>query len=281
MADAKRLDAIFAETGKPVGPLHGLPISLKDQLHVKGVETTMGYTGWVGTFEGKKGTGKEKVYESELVRELRELGALLFCKTSVPHTLMAGETINNIIGYTPNPNNRLLSAGGSSGGEGALLALRGSPLGVGTDIGGSIRIPAAFNGLYGLKPSNGRIPYEGIANSMDGQNSLLSVVGPMAPSVDSLKTFLEAVLATRPWLHDPLVLELPWRESVFQNALHSNKPTVFGVLRSDDQVSVHPPISRALNIVVDALKRLGHKVIEWKPPCHKRATDIAVRKEWI
>lgn len=98
--------------------------------------------GWIGTFEGKEGTGKEKVHESELVRELRELGALLYCKTSVPHTLMVGETINNIIGYTPNPKNRLLSSGGSSGGEGALLALRGSPLGVGTDIGGSIRIPS-------------------------------------------------------------------------------------------------------------------------------------------
>ncbi|KAL8866321.1 MAG: hypothetical protein Q9198_008940, partial [Flavoplaca austrocitrina] len=180
--DAKSLDAYYLKNQKPIGPLHGLPVSLKDQFHVKGVETSMGYVGWIGTFQGKKGTGKEKVFESELVKELRDLGAVLYCKTSVPHSLMTGETVNNIIEYTWNPKNRNLSCGGSSGGEGALIGLRGSPVGFGTDIGGSIRIPAAFNGLYGLRPSAGRLPYYGMANSMDGQNSVLSVVGPLAPS---------------------------------------------------------------------------------------------------
>jgi amidase len=85
----------------------------------------MGYVGWIGTFEGKKGTGKEKVFESEMVKMLRNAGAVLYCKTSVPHTLMSGETVNNIIGYTLNPKNRNLTAGGSSGGEGALIGIRG------------------------------------------------------------------------------------------------------------------------------------------------------------
>lgn len=93
----------------------------------------MGYVGWIGTFEGKKGTGKEKIFESEMVKELRALGAVLYCKTSVPHTLMTGETVNNVIGYTWNPKNRYLSSGGSSGGEGALIGLKGSPVGFGTD----------------------------------------------------------------------------------------------------------------------------------------------------
>ena len=159
--DARKLDEYYAQHKAPIGPLHGLPISLKDQFHVKGVETTMGYIGWINTFEGRKGTGKEGVFESEMVKELRSSGAVLYCKTSVPHSLMAGETVNNIIGYTTNPKNRNLSCGGSSGGEGALISLKGSPLGFGTDIGGSIRIPAAFNGLYGLRPSAGRMPYEG------------------------------------------------------------------------------------------------------------------------
>ena len=130
--DARRLDAYYAQHKAPYGPLHGLPISLKDQFHVKGVETTMGYVGWIGTFMGRKGTGQEKVFESEMVKELRALGAILFCKTSVPHSLMSGETNNNIIGYTANPKNRYLSCGGSSGGEGALIALRGSTCGFGT-----------------------------------------------------------------------------------------------------------------------------------------------------
>lgn len=98
----------------------------------------MGYVGWIGTFQGRKGTGQERVFESEMVKALRALGAVLYCKTSVPHTLMSGETVNNIIGYTLNPKNRNLSSGGSSGGEGALIGLRGSPLGFGTDIGGSV-----------------------------------------------------------------------------------------------------------------------------------------------
>ena len=77
--------------------------------------------GWIDTFEGKIGTGLEKKCESEMVKELRELGAVFYCKTSVPHTLMSGETMNNIINYTWNPKNRNLASGGSSGGEGALL----------------------------------------------------------------------------------------------------------------------------------------------------------------
>jgi amidase len=125
IASAKQLDEYYAQHNKTIGPLHGLPISLKDQFHVKDVETTMGYVGWIGTFEGKTGTGKEKNVESEMVRELRDCGAVLFCKTSVPHTLMSGETVNNIIGYTLNPKNRRLTAGGSSGGEGALIGFRG------------------------------------------------------------------------------------------------------------------------------------------------------------
>ncbi|KAL9004650.1 MAG: hypothetical protein Q9188_002541 [Gyalolechia gomerana] len=270
--DARRLDEHRAKYKKPVGPLHGLPVSLKDQFHVKGVETTMGYIGWIGTFEGKKGTGREKGFESELVKELRDLGAVPYCKTSVPHTLMSGETINNIIGYTSNPKNRNLTSGGSSGGEGALIGLRGSPVGFGTDIGGSIRIPAAFNGLYGLRPSTGRLPYQGMANSMDGQNSVLSVVGPLADSVGTLQLVVKSLLSREPWLHDPLVHEIPWRED--QSKAPQGPPISFAVFRHDGAVSLHPPVRRAIEAVAESLEKQGHKVIEWKPPSHKRGVDI-------
>jgi amidase len=277
--DAEKTDAYFKKHGKPIGPLHGLPVSLKDQFHVKGVETHMGYVGWIGTFQGKKGTGKEKVFESEMVKELRALGATLYCKTSVPHTLMCGETVNNIIGYTWNPTNRNLATGGSSGGEGALINLRGSPVGFGTDIGGSIRIPAAFNGLYGIRPSSGRLPYEGMANSMDGQNSILSVVGPIAPNPKVLKFIIQALLSAQPWLHDPLVHELPWRHeaelSVLEPLRRVSQPLTFGVLRHDGTCTPHPPVSRAVDIVVKTLQNLGHKVIEWKPtPTHAHIVKI-------
>ncbi|KAF2025582.1 amidase [Setomelanomma holmii] len=288
--DAKALDKYFAEHKRTKGLLHGVPISLKDQFHVKGVETSMGYVGWIGTFEGKKGTGKEKVYESEMVTTLRNAGAVLYCKTSVPHTLMSGETVNNIIGYTLNPKNRRLTAGGSSGGEGALIGIRGSPLGLGTDIGGSIRIPAAFNGLYGLRPSTGRLPYHGMANSMDGQNSILSVVGPLATNAASLRLITQAFLDQKPWLVDPMVHEIPWRyehENSINENIHDGRgmekrggKLSFGVLKIDGVVNPMPPVRRAVETLVAALEKAGHEVIEWTPPSHKTLTDAGF-KSWI
>ncbi|KAI9844152.1 MAG: Acetamidase [Sclerophora amabilis] len=283
LQDAQRLDDYYATHKRPIGPLHGLPISLKDQFHVKGVETTMGYVGWIGTFQGQKNTGKERVFESEMVKELKSMGAVLYCKTSVPHTLMTGETVNNIIGYTWNPKNRHLSSGGSSGGEGALVGLKGSPLGFGTDIGGSIRIPAVFNGLYGIKPSAGRLPYEGMANSMDGQNSMLSVVGPIAHSPASLRLVIKSVLSQQPWLHDPLVHELPWRNEQEDQIMEQIKAAgggagglAFGVLRHDGTVMPQPPVRRAIDVATGALQKMGHKIVEWNPPSHERGNAIAL-----
>ncbi|KAM3069652.1 hypothetical protein ACMFMG_010372 [Clarireedia jacksonii] len=328
IAEAQKLDDYYADHQRPIGPLHGLPVSLKDQFHVKGVETTMGYIGWVGTFQGEKATGKERFYESLMVKELRSLGAILFCKTSVPQTLMAGDTQNNIFGITENPKNRLLGPGGSSGGEGALIGLKGSPVGFGTDIGGSIRIPAAFNGLYGMRPSSGRLPFEGLANSMDGQNTTLSVVGPLATTARSLKFITKAILSTEPWLHDPLVCEIPWRDEHEQSIIGLNGLTVtdgnfnanstseldsipkandscqtnsvskfhvndsstangvpktssgklaFALMVSDQGVSPQPPVARAIEMVIDAIRKLGHTIIEWDPPSHQRGNAIGVR----
>lgn len=243
----------------------------------------MGYTGWIGTFEGTPASTspKYKTHESLIVRALRASGAILYVKTSVPHTLMTGETVNNIIGYTWNPKNRHLSSGGSSGGEGALIGLRGSPVGFGTDIGGSIRIPAAFNGVFGLRPSVGRLPYEGMANSMDGQNSVLSVVGPLGTSVGGLRMVVQALLAQRPWLCDPMVCEIPWRaEQEEALGINEGKKLAFGVLRSDGIVNPQPPVKRAIDIMVSKLKELGHEVIEWTPPSHHTLLDEGT-KSWI
>jgi amidase len=197
---------------------------------------------------------------------------------------MCGETVNNIIGYTWNPKNRNLACGGSSGGEGALIGLRGSPVGFGTDIGGSIRIPAAFNGLYGIRPSHGRLPYEGMANSMDGQNSILSVVGPLATSLDALKLLVEGLLSTRPWLHDPLVNEIPWRDDAYLaisdpiRRISSPTKLSFGVIRHDGACAPTPPVARAIDITVHTLQKLGHSVIEWKPtPTHSRLAEICYK----
>lgn len=243
----------------------------------------MGYLGWVDTFEGKKGDARARTFESEMVKALRELGAILYCKTSVPYTLMCGETLNNIVGYTWNPKNRHLSSGGSSGGEGALIGLRGSPVGLGTDIGGSIRIPAAFNGLYGLRPSTGRLPYEGMANSMDGQNSVLSVVGPLATTARSLTFVTKSILLKEPWMFDPAVHEIPWRDAQQQDLWNSVKSSqgglAFGVLKTDGLVNPQPPVARAVQMVVDAVQKAGHKTFAWDSPGHLKGIDT-VFKTW-
>jgi len=241
----------------------------------------MGYVGWIDTFEGKKATGKERVFESLMVEELRSQGAVLYVKTSVPHTLMCGETVNNIIDYTWNPTNRNLSSGGSSGGEGALISLKGSPVGFGTDIGGSIRIPASFNGLYGLRPSTGRLPYQGMANSFDGAPGVLSVVGPLGTTAGSLKLVTQSLLKTEPWHHDPLVHDIPWRQEQETTTLDlaKNKKLCFAVLRHDGVVGPMPPVLRAVNETAAAMEKAGHKVIEWTPPSHANIIKI-LEKCW-
>ena len=128
---------------------------------------------------------------------------------------------------------------------------------------------------YGLRPSAGRLPYEGMANSMDGQNTILSVVGPLGGSVGALKIATKALLEKEPWLHDPLVVEMPWREEQ-EDVIKKEDKLSFGIMRSDGLVGLHPPIERALDIVVEAVKKLGHDVVEWKPPSHKPIMDLAV-----
>ncbi|KAG5806432.1 hypothetical protein H9Q74_007165 [Fusarium xylarioides] len=280
---ARYLDDYFSKHGKTLGPLHGLPISLKDQLHVKGVDTTMGYVGWI---DGNLGIESDKSHtvESQIVTELLSLGAVLYCKTSLPQTLLFGETKNNIIGQTLNPTNQNLSCGGSSGGEAALMALGGSSVGVGTDIGGSLRIPAGFCGIYSIKPTSNRLSYRDVANTNPGQDTYRSTVGFMGTSIDALEVVFKAVLGTEPWMKDPAVIPIPFRTEVMEsyqrradekgNAKFGERPLKMGVLWCDGMVGLHPPVLRGLKVVVEALKKAGHKVIDWKPPSHETATNI-------
>jgi amidase len=163
------------------------------------------------------------------------------------------ETASNLWGRTLNPFNTLLSAGGSSGGEGALVGCLGSPLGVGTDIGGSIRAPCAFNGLYGLKPSSRRISYVGINTTLNGQIAMLAVAGPMGRSVRDLTLFTETMCTDQHWLKDPSVVERPWMK------VTPPKKATIGVMRWDEVVMPHPPIQRALATAVNKLQSAGHE----------------------
>jgi amidase len=250
---AHYLDDYYKSTGgKTIGPLHGIPISLKDQFNIKGIETAMGYIGYLGHIEE---------YNSIIVDKILSLGAVLYVKTALPQTIMMGITHSQLLGNTLNPLNRELSCGGSSGGEGSLIAMKGSICGLGTDIGGSIRFPSAVNGIYGLKPSDGRIPYGLAKTSLDGQESVPSVVGPMTRSLSNLHLFFKLILETKSWLVDPKVHNIPWREDLFQEG--QNNKLSFGVIQFDQIVHLTPPVQRAINMTINALEKAGHQIIQW------------------
>lgn len=145
---AKELDDYLATTGKPLGPLHGIPMTVKDQFNVQGYDTSLGYVGRAF---------KPATSDADVVKVLKDAGVVFIAKTNLPQSIMWCETENNLFGLTTHPMNRDLTPGGSTGGEGALIALKGSLLGWGTDLGGSVRIPAHLCGLYGLRPSVSRL----------------------------------------------------------------------------------------------------------------------------
>jgi amidase len=230
----------------------------------------MGYVGYIGTNMNVDDSNQVHKVESQITGELLSLGAVLYCKTSLPQTLLFGETKNNIIGETLNPHNRNLSCGGSSGGEGALQALGGSCLGVGTDIAGSVRIPAAFNGTFSLKPTPERVSYRNAANTNPGQNTYCSAVGFLSTSLSGLDLILRSVLSTEPWTRDPAVVPIPFRQSIVEDYLSrsdmdgsaksGSKPLKLGILWHDGLVGPHPPVTRGLRMVVEAIRKAGHQV---------------------
>lgn len=189
---------------------------------------------------------------------LRDAGVIAVLQD--PQTLMVLETVSNIHGQTLNPWNTKL---------GALLAQHGSPMGVGSDIGGSIRAPAAFNGVYGFKPSGYRIPTVGLVAPMIGAESITGVVGPMGNAVEDLELFCQTVLDAKPWLKEPL-LAMPWKSQLA--AMRDEKLTI-GVMLWDEVVMPHPYIIRVLREVAEKLKHAGHQVLDFKPYDHKRAWD--------
>ncbi|GAA6038197.1 hypothetical protein JCM8097_005789 [Rhodosporidiobolus ruineniae] len=250
---AKELDEALEKTGKTVGPLHGVPVSLKDQFDIAGTELTMGYASYIGRISPR---------DSALVALLRDAGAVFHCRTNVPQTLMKGETHNHLFGRTVNPLNTALGPGGSSGGEGALIAMKGSIIGVGTDIGGSVRIPSAFCGLHTIRPTTRRMPYGHATNSLLGQESVLSVAGPMARSLSSCTFFLRSVLNANPGNYDATSLPFPFRDEVVVK-VEEQKKLAFGIMLTDYNVTPTPPIRRALEEAAKKLVEAGHEVLEF------------------
>ncbi|KAF2661866.1 acetamidase-like protein [Lophiostoma macrostomum CBS 122681] len=259
---AKSLDERQRTTGKVVGPLHGLPISLKDNFNVVGKDSTVGFASLVDN---------PATYNSTLVEVLERAGAVRYCKTNVPTAMMIAESVNNVFGRTVNPLNRKLTSGGSSGGESALIAFGGSPLGVGTDIGGSLRIPAACTGIFTLRPSFGRFTTQRCRSGLAGQEAVLSVNGPMAKTLDDITLFAKTVVDSMPWLVDPKCLPIPWR------SVESKKTLKIALMMDDGIVTPTPPVTRALKETAEKLRNAGHEIVDWNPRLHSKTVEFLAK----
>ncbi|KAM0241739.1 hypothetical protein ACHAPO_001432 [Fusarium lateritium] len=260
---ARELDAYFAKEGKTKGPLHGIPISLKDQFNVKGYDTTLSYT--ARSF-------KPASEDAVLVNILKNLGAVMIAKTNLPQSIMWAETDNPLWGLTENPIIPGYTPGGSSGGESALVFSRGSIAGFGTDLGGSIRMPSHIMGLYGFKPSSSRLPYAGAPVSTDGQEHVPSSVGPLTRSMSSMHDITKAIILQEPWTQDCRCIPIPWRDNVYDDIL--KRKLTIGVVRDDGVVKPHPTVAKMIEEAVAALEADGHEVIEWKPDFHAECIEV-------
>jgi len=247
---AKELDELLSTTGKPKGQLHGLPISFKDEFNIKGHQSTIGIVSFI--------EHPPQSQDSPVVNILRNEGAIFYVKTNVPIGAFNIVTFNNIYGKTLNPFNRSLASGGSSGGEAALVAMKGSPLGIGSDLGGSVRQPSSFQNLFSLKPSSTRFPHRN-TTIIPGLEALNGTNGPISTDVDSLKLYAKVIVDSKPWLTDNKVIPIEWRDVDL-----SNEKLKFGVLIDDEVIRPTAPVRRALEFVMDKLEKAGHQVIIWK-----------------
>ncbi|GME48661.1 Amidase [Neofusicoccum parvum] len=229
---AKALDDHLERTGKTVGPLHGVPISIKEHMAIAGHTSSYGFVSSIELMDS----------DAHMIAILRSLGAVFYVKTNQPQSIMHLESDSHL-GRVLLPHNINLSAGGSTGGEAALIALRGSVLGVGTDIGGSVRGPAGFCGIYGFKPTAYTLPMRGfLPHGFAAELNILCSTGPMCRSLRDLDLFMRLVLNTQPHLTDPLLTPIPWTGL----ATPMPSPLKIGIMTHDGAIHPQPPVARAL-----------------------------------
>jgi fatty acid amide hydrolase len=249
--------------GAPLSPLHGVPVSIKDQFEVLDTPATRGLP---------SRADHRSTREGPLLGRLRGAGAIPFVKTNVPVMSMEGETHNPLYGRTNNPYDLDRAPGGSSGGEGALLAARGTPLGIGSDIGGSLRVPAHYCGITTIKATSHRLPWGDNPPEFDEwQEAIVPQVGPMARTVADVALAFRVLAAPDNTLPpEPFVPPLP----VADPAAVTVSNLVVGVCEDDGGMRPSPAVRRAVREAADALTDAGARVVEWTPPPAEQVYDL-------
>ncbi|KFQ85459.1 Fatty-acid amide hydrolase 1, partial [Phoenicopterus ruber ruber] len=255
------------------GLLYGIPVSIKDHVGHKGHLSTCGLVQCLDTPVQE---------DSVLVKVLKSQGAIPFAMTNVPQSLFNYDCSNPVFGQTLNPLNHQKSPGGSSGGEGALIAGRGSILGIGSDIGGSIRLPSSFCGLCGLKPTAERLrevdqclaPRSLNVDICSRPTPVPCAVGPMARDVDSLALCMKALLCQEMFQLDPTVPPIPFDEEVYS----SSAPLRVGYYDTDGYFPLPPCMRRAVWETRGALQAAGHQLVPFSPPrIHYVMTELFLK----
>jgi amidase len=244
--------------------MHGLPISVKEHIGMAGLRLHAGYIAFWNTVASD---------DALVLKILHRAGAVFHARTTEPQSMMQLETHSNLYGRTNNPYNLKFSAGGSSGGEGALIAMGGSCLGIGSDVGGSIRVPAAVNNLYGFKPTAFRIPTTGWSSTPAGADSITTVIGPLSSSLAGISLFMQTVIEAEPWLLEPSLIPMPWTTPNIVPT--SSSPLKIGILWHDEVVLPHPPITRALKQFIASIECIPHvQICNFSPYKHDEAWAI-------
>ncbi|MGO9228215.1 MAG: amidase [Bryobacteraceae bacterium] len=263
LADSALAAAAVADASEPRGPLHGVPFSIKDSLELAGTVATAGTLG--------RKNAPPSTEDAASVERLRRAGAIPIAKTNLPDLLFAFESDNLIFGATRNPYDTARTPGGSSGGEAALLAACGSPLGLGSDCAGSVRLPAAFCGCAAIKPTCGRLPRTGHFPPAGGWIEGLWQIGPMARRVEDLITAMP--LLAGPDGRDHTVVDMPLENprAVCVRDLRVAFYTDNGLAAADEEVS------RVARAAAAALAAEGARVEEDRPACLEAAYEIEMK----
>ena len=218
-----------------------------------------------------------------LVKRLRDAGAIVLGKTNVPQLMFYHETDNPVSGRTPNPWDVRRVAGGSSGGEASAIASGGSPLGLGSDIGGSIRVPCHFCGIAGLKPTSGRLPHEGSFALQRGMEAIIYQSGPMAHYVCDLRLAMKALTVATGAIDTLASPPVPWREEGEAPDDTASDITLparglrIGVCEDDPFFPVAPSVQRGVREAAAALERQGASIEPFALPEIDKAIAIYFR----
>ncbi|XP_067950847.1 fatty-acid amide hydrolase 1-like [Watersipora subatra] len=259
---AEPLDSSVAED--LARKLDSIPVSKRNNLHLFGIPVTVKESEMLAGYCSNMGVtsllGSTAASDNPRVKVLKDFGAIPFIRTNVPQALLSYSCENPIYGRTVNPWNTSRDCGGSSGGEAAAIACGASVLGIGSDIGGSLRIPSAWTGITALKPTAGRLSAMGLLSVNSGQTCVKPTAGPMASTVDALIRAMRVFSTKEMFDKDASVP----RQSFDNEELISERPLTIGLIEYDGLNSVSTACQRALKVAADVLTANGHRVISYQ-----------------